>query len=126
MKRRLLGLLALPGLGACHLFDHLVDPSCIAKSFTLYTPAIVATVTDSVTGQAAATGAVGIAQRPGLVDTMVANTASTLITTVKADTGTYSVTITKSGYSAWTAQNVAVKTGSCGVITTTLTPRLQP
>ena len=95
---------------------------CILRPYSV---ALFVTVTDSATGQPAASGAIGVAQRPGLVDTMSEFSSLALVST-KAGAGTYDVTISKAGYGAWTAHDIQVSLSSCTFHGGALNARLQP
>ena len=107
---------------ACLSACNNIAADCVQRPYSV---AIFATVNDSVTGRAAASGAIGIAQRPGLVDTMSEFSSFALVTS-KAGAGVYDVTITKAGYAAWTAHDVQVSLSSCTFHGGALNARLQP
>ena len=88
--------------------------------------AVVITVRDSISGDAAADGALGILTGAGVDDTLINSDALTLLGGDK--TGTYTVTIDKPGYLRWSASSVHVtEVGECGnVIPVDLTAKLQP
>ena len=88
--------------------------------------AVVITVRDSISGDAAADGALGILTGAGVDDTLINSDALTLLGGNKI--GTYTVTIDKRGYLRWTASNVHVtKIGACAsVIPVDLSAKLQP
>jgi hypothetical protein len=67
---------------------------------------VVATVRDSVTGAAAATGALGAMTRPGSTDSIFPGDSLVLLGALH--TGVYTVTIDKPGYATWSASDVHV------------------
>jgi hypothetical protein len=87
---------------------------------------VIVTVRDSVSGQAAADGAIGTLIGASVDDTLRRTDSLTL--SGGDQTGTYTVHIDRSGYLTWTASNVRVtEVGPCGnVIPAQLSARLQP
>lgn len=118
-------LLCLLGLGwvvsACGSDVPLVAGCTAARS-----EAVVVTVRDSTSGQAAANGAIGTLVGAGVDDTLSQTDSLTL--RGGNQTGTFTVTIDRPGYLTWTAVNVSVtEKGPCGnVIPVQLNARLQP
>lgn len=88
--------------------------------------AIIISVRDSVTGAAAADGAVGTVETAGIVDSL--QHADSLSLFGGSRLGTYEVSIQKDGYQPWSASNVEVTgIGACGlVVSVRLTAKLQP
>ena len=88
--------------------------------------AVVVTVRDSISGDAAADGALGVLTGASVEDTLINSDALTLLGGDK--TGTYAVTIDKLGYLTWSASNIHVtKVARCGnVIPVDLSAKLQP
>ena len=87
---------------------------------------VVVSVRDSVTGRAAATGAIGTLVGEGVDDTLINADSLTLVG--GNQTGTFTVTINRPGYQTWTAGDVRVtQKGPCGnVIPVQLHALLQP
>lgn len=87
--------------------------------------AIVVAVRDSVSGAAAADGAIGTITRAGITDTLVHS--DSLLIFGGERLGTYDVDIERPGYLSWTAVGVQVtQLGSCGnVLPVQLNARLQ-
>lgn len=88
--------------------------------------AVVVTVRDSISGDAAAAGAIGVLTGAGVDDTLINTDPLTLLGGDK--TGTYTVTIDKPGYFRWSVSNIHVtEVGPCGnVIPVDLNAKLQP
>jgi hypothetical protein len=88
--------------------------------------AVVVTVRDSTTGQAAADGSIGVLTGASVDDTLINADSLTLLGGEK--TGTFTVTIDKPGYLTWTASNIHVtEVGECGnVLPVDLSAKLQP
>jgi len=88
--------------------------------------AVEVEVRDSISGQAAADGAIGVLTGAAVDDTLAQRDSLTLVG--GDNTGTYTVTIDKPGYLTWTASSVHVtKVGECGnVIPVDLSAKLQP
>jgi hypothetical protein len=88
--------------------------------------AVVITVRDSISGDPAADGTLGILTGAGVDDTLINSDPLTLLGGDK--TGTYTVTIDKPGYLTWSASDVHVtEVGECAnVIPVDLSAKLQP
>jgi len=88
--------------------------------------AVVISVRDSLSGQAAADGAIGTLVGAGVDDTL--EHVDSLTIRGGDQTGTYTVTIDRPGYLTWSASSVRVtKQGPCGnVIPVELNAKLQP
>ena len=102
------------------------DQGPIAECTSVAPLSVVVTVRDSVSGAAAAAGAIGTLVS-GSVDDTLAHTDS--LTIEGGDQlGTFTVTINRAGYLTWTASDVHVtEKGPCGnVIPVRLNARLQP
>jgi len=87
---------------------------------------VVVTVRDSISGQAAADGAIGTLVGGSATDTLFQTDSVTL---VGGDaTGTFTVHVDRPGYLTWTASDVHVtQQGPCGnVIPVQLNAKLQP
>ena len=87
---------------------------------------VVVTVRDSISGQAAADGAIGTLIGASVDDTLHQTDSLTL--SGGDQTGTFTVHIDRPGYLTWTASDVRVtQVGPCGnVIPAQLSARLQP
>jgi hypothetical protein len=87
---------------------------------------VVVTVRDSISGQAAADGAIGTLIGSSVDDTLRHTDSLTL--SGGDQTGTFTVHIDRPGYLTWTASDVRVtEVGPCGnVIPEQLSARLQP
>jgi hypothetical protein len=88
--------------------------------------AVIITVRDSVTGAAAASGAIGTVQTSTFVDSL--EMADSVTVFGGSRLGTYQVRIEKDGYQPWTALNVQVTDiGPCGILVPArLEAKLQP
>jgi hypothetical protein len=102
------------------------DSGPIASCTSVAPLAVVVTVRDSISGAAAADGAIGTLVGAGVDDTLQQTDSLTLIGGNQL--GTYTVTIDRPGYLTWTEANVRVtETGTCGnVLPVQLSARLQP
>ena len=89
-------------------------------------PAVVATVFDSVTNAAAATGARGVSELAGDIDSLVVVAPERMISHHYATPGTYSVRVEKAGYQPWSATLVAMPGGRCGSSGISVDVRLKP
>jgi hypothetical protein len=107
------------GLAGCNV---LVPTGCTLEAL----PYLVVEVRDARTGAPAAMGATGMVQEGSFIDTLYAINELVLETFEYERAGTYNVRIQKAGYQDWTAQDVRVKKGRCGVETVTLRARLEP
>jgi len=122
---RLRSLLALVGLGwvvcSCGSDTQLVGFCAAPKS-----EAVEISVRDSLSGQAAADGAIGTLVGAGVDDTL--EHLDSLRIRGGDQTGTYTVTIDRPGYLTWIASSVRVtQQGPCGnVIPVALNAKLQP
>ena len=87
---------------------------------------VVVTVRDSISGQAAADGAIGTLVGAGIDDTL--EHLDSLRIRGGDETGTFTVTIDRPGYLTWSASDVHVMAqGPCGnVIPVDLSAKLQP
>jgi hypothetical protein len=88
--------------------------------------AVLITVRDSISGQAAANGAIGTLVGSGVDDTLI--TVDSLTILGGDQLGTYTVTIDRPGYLTWSMSDVHVtQKGDCGnVIPVKLNAKLQP
>jgi len=88
--------------------------------------AVIVTVRDSISGQAAADGAIGTLVNASVDDTL--SHADSLTLLGGDQLGTYTVTIDKPGYLTWIASNVHVtEVGVCGsVVPVQISAKLQP
>ena len=119
----LICLAALTGLvGSCGAADQGPNPGCAAKAPL----SVIVSVRDSVSGAAAADGALGTLVGSGVDDTLIHADAITL--EGGDQLGTFTVTIDRPGYLTWTAPDVHVtQKGICGnVIPVELSAKLQP
>lgn len=109
-------------LTSCGLSDKTPVGVCAATAPL----AVEITVRDSVSGQAAAEGAIGTLVGTGVDDTLRVDDSLTMRGGNKL--GTYVVTIDRAGYLTWMKSNVHVtEVGACGnVIPVELNARLQP
>jgi hypothetical protein len=114
---------ALAGLASgCEAADQGPTASCTSVAPL----SVVVTVRDSVSGAAAADGAIGTLLGSGVDDTL--SHADSLTLLGGDQLGTFTVTIDRPGYLTWSAADVQVtQKGSCGnVIPVRLTAKLQP
>ena len=82
-------------------------------------------VVDSVSGASAADGAKVLAVSPAVRDSAIGSSASSSVSLAYERAGTYTVTVTRSGYHAWSRSNVVVNADQCHVIPVRLVARLQ-
>ena len=122
---RLAALLCFAGVGwivsACGS-----DKATAVCSAAPASVSVIVSVHDSVTGRAAADGAIGTLVGEGLDDTLINADSLTLVG--GDQTGTFAVTIDRPGYFTWIASDVRVTDrGPCdNVIAVQLNARLQP
>jgi len=125
-RARLAWVVCLVGLGwvvsSCGSGSQGPTGGCLAP----ISLAVEVEVRDSISGQAAADGAIGVLTGAAVDDTLAQRDSLTLVG--GDNTGTYTVTIDKPGYLTWTASSVHVtKVGECGnVIPVDLSAKLQP
>ena len=98
---------------------------------TSIVPSIVVEVVDSVTGEAAASGALGLATDGGYTDTLQAYGVDEIgrplsLASRGERVGTYSVRVTQTGYAVWERGNVRIRSEGCHTSQAELTARLQP
>lgn len=122
--RTLCTVLVAPALAGC---DGLIGPTCIA----MIAPAIQLTVLDSVSGAAIGASAQSIARDGAYADTgravgLASAGEGGRIDLAYGRRGTYSVTVSRTGYQAWRRDDIRVAKGECGVITQRITTLLQP
>lgn len=111
-------LLLMPALATCEA----VPPgACTLEARA----GINVEVRDSVTGAAAATGAIAVARDGGFADTLRSLDGVT-VSGAWERPGTYTVGISKTGYQAWSATGVRVIDAGCHVQSVSLRARLQP
>ena len=97
---------------------------------TSIVPSIVVEVVDSVTGEAAASGALGVATDGGYADTLEVHsldpTGRPLSLATRGERiGTYLVRVTQAGYAAWERDDVRIRQEECHTNQVNLTARLQ-
>jgi hypothetical protein len=97
---------------------------------TSIVPSIVVAVVDSVTGEAAASGALGLATDGRYTDTLEvhaldATGRSLSLATRGERVGTYSVRVTQTGYAVWERDNIQIRQQECHTNQVNLTARLQ-
>jgi hypothetical protein len=116
--------LVLPVLAACDILPSLTSGDCT----TIVLPAISVTVVDSVTGASLAHGTTVRVIDGSFVQSITApddSTADAIPIGVAAErAGVYHVSVTHSGYIAWSQSNVRVTKSSCHVQTARLVARL--
>jgi hypothetical protein len=121
MRRSLarVALFALvPALSSC---DLLPGGACTAEARA----GINLVVSDSVTGAPAAAGAIGVARDGTYADTLVSLDGHTMAGAWERP-GIYTVSVSKTGYVAWTLGGVRVSDGGCHVQGVMLEARLKP
>lgn len=123
---RIAGTLALAGAASgccCGIEQPVVCGTSLGYGITVV-------VRDSVTGQAAAQGALAVARDGTYADTLRiiegASGPPLMLGGVRSRTGTYTVRIEKPGYRPWDARDVNVYSGECGIQTTARTANLAP
>ena len=94
-------------------------------------PALAVYVKDAVTGAGVASGASLVAREGSYKDSVAApegrpDLDNSPLYAAAERAGTYQLTVTKTGYGAWTQSNVRVTANECHVNTATLTALLQP
>src|SRR5262249_24527036 len=94
-------------------------------------PAIVIEVRDAITGGPAACGAVGQIQSGEDIEVLTelddcASQPDALVLEGGTRAGTYTVTLTKSGYQTWVLNDVVVRSARCGLVPTHLSASLLP
>jgi hypothetical protein len=113
---------ALPLLSAC------TSPNDVVCTL-IAVPGINVFVRDSVSGSFVGNGATASAVDGSYTDTSAlpeaASQPEVAISLAHEREGTYTVSVTKSGYKAWTASGVRVTRDRCHVRTVTLNARLQ-
>jgi len=116
--------IAFASVAACGKAGPVPTGDCTAAQ----TPAVLAIVTDSVTGLAPAGSASGLAQTGSIVDTLRPWGAQKDTLAGGAIAGNYSVRVTLAGYADWTRDNIVVSpSGFCSELNTvTLPARLVP
>ena len=89
--------------------------------------ALEISVTDSVSGRALADSTVGAVQSGGQIDLLHLRSSIPALLFGGARLGTYDISLSRPGYTAWTRFSVSVsRTGPCGnVVPVQLTARLQ-
>jgi hypothetical protein len=121
-------ILTATALGGCDLADDgLVCPAFIA-------PAVMVTVTDSVSGAYLAEAADGRIQsgpvplplHVGLWETVGGQNVGVALVDDGGPAGTYRVEVIVPGYEAWVLTGVVVEQGPCQVETAELHARMQP
>jgi hypothetical protein len=80
---------------------------------------------DSVSGAPAADGARVLAVAPAIRDSATGSGNSSTVSLAYERAGTYTVTVSRSGYRTWSRLNVEVTRDQCHVIPVRLTARLQ-
>ena len=123
----LLGAVVAPLLGACRFPFAPIDRVCTAELRF----GVVVRVTDSVTARPAASGSTLVIREGTYVDSMSIPAARPDLDELTFGgagerAGTYTVTVTKSGYRPWTRTGVRVTKGECHVNQVQLEARLQP
>lgn len=89
-------------------------------------PFIDLEVRDSVTGLPTARGAVGVAQSGSVVDTLRPLDSALVLISTPLQPGTYTVTVTKSGYAPWVGPSVTLRDDPCAINSVRLVARLRP
>ena len=97
-------------------------------------PAVIAEVTDSVTGEWVAEGAVGFARKTGVElplevyahEVVDGVAVATSLAPQGGPAGVYEVEISRAGYQAWSRGGVVVTEHVCSVKTAELLARLRP
>ena len=87
---------------------------------------IEAIIRDSVTDQNAIVGAKLKVVKGTYADSATGTSLAQVSLWAGAQAGTYTVTVTKTGYDAWSRPNVDVGQWACGFVPASLTVRLQP
>ena len=98
---------------------------------TSIVPSIVVEVVDSVTGEAAASGALGLATDGGFTDTLEVHAFDAAgrplaLASRGERAGNYSVRVMQAGYAVWERVNVRIRSEGCHTNRAELTARLQP
>jgi hypothetical protein len=98
---------------------------------TSVVPSIVVEVVDSITGEAAALAALGLAIDGGYMDTLevyaLDATGRPLSLATRGErVGNYLVRVTQTGYAVWERGNIQIRTEGCHTNQARLTARLQP
>src|ERR1039457_635355 len=114
-------LLALAGgiafAAACGRYDGVTNPGPLAYCTATAPIAISIAVRDSASGRALADSASGTVRLGTVTDTLLHVDSLTLIG--GRQTGTYDVTVQRSGYRTWTRLGVpATQTNACGSVET--------
>ena len=95
-----------------------------------FRPGLVVYVKDSVTKAGAASGASLVVREGSYKDSVAAPTTPDQdnfpLSAAGERSGTYQVTVSKTGYAVWQQNNVRVTSNVCHVNTVTLTALLQP
>ncbi len=123
MKKTWFSVFAVLALAACDRFS---DPVVCAG---VIAPAVQVTVQDSVTGANVTPGATLVLRNATVVDSVTAPTDQPGLTAMGVGgnrTGTFILTVRRTGYQTWTKADVKVKDGPCGAQTVNLTALLQP
>lgn len=115
---------ALVALAACGQSSTQPPGFCLAN----YTPAVIAIVSDSITGLSPAGAASGVAQSGSYVDTLRPWDTQKDSLAGGGVAGAYSVRVSLTGYADWTRSNIRVlPSGVCSELSTvTLHARLVP
>jgi hypothetical protein len=103
------------------------SPVCTAN----IVPGLAVYVKDSITNESVASGASLVAREGSYKDSVAVPAASpdldaSPLYAASERPGTYAVTVTKTGYAAWTKSDVRVTKNICHVNTVTLIALLQP
>ena len=120
MKRALLAAAALLGLAACDMLSGPVICPAIVP------PSVIVTVQDSVTGANVTPGATVELRSGTFVTSEVGLEGWGSVSVGGNRTGTFTVTVSRTGYQTWTKTGVEVEEGPCGARTVQLTVRLKP
>jgi hypothetical protein len=120
LKKALFAAAALLGLAACgRLSDPVVCPAIVP-------PSVMVTVQDSVTGANVTPGATVELRSGTFVTSVVALEGWGSVPVGGNRTGTFTLTVSQTGYQTWTKTGVEVEEGPCGARTVQLTARLKP
>jgi hypothetical protein len=122
MKKALLAAAALLGLAACDWVtgpEHEACPPFISS-------AVFLAVQDSVTGANVAPGATAVLRSGAFIESVVIPPDAPYVSLGMGRAGTFTVTVSRTGYQTWTKTGVEVEEGTCGPETVQLTARLKP
>jgi hypothetical protein len=119
MKPALFAVSSLLALAGCtRVSDPVICPAYIP-------PSVNVTVQDSVTGANVTPGATLVLREGTYVDSVQAPPVVTSMGVGVNRAGTFTLTVSQTGYQAWTKTGIKVEKGQCGVRTVDVTARLK-